>query len=978
MKSKNLLVNLIKTIVIGLVIFILSITTAFDKLDYRLYDQILHMKNDPEMSDQIAVIAIDDADINKLGEWPWSRDILADTIINLKEMNPKAVVFDIEYISPSKLALAKNSLQKINEKIDNTYDISQQIVDAVIQYAQYGTSEEDINKIKTDLVDEALMPVFCELSQVVENNIAYDNDEYFGKAIEYFGNTFLTINNVDLEYDCTPEEIDYIKDRLLYLDVTDKENKIIKDNQYTFINTYKDTEKKGFTPTMHSLVTHSKGLGFTNSDIDSDGVRRRIELLYEYDGKYYAQLVLQPLLYIFDTNKLVRKSNSLIIKDALIPGTNKRKNIEIPLDSHGRMLINWQHETSEDKIFTEEYREIVGIPTSGVQDIYRLSTLEDNIDYYISNLLAYTVFDEDGNPFDYWSELNDFSTISKQLIAKKQKLLDQCQGFDVNNNPLVNFAEEELENYDDYISLKNDFYNELDAFINGDSVDFIKSVLLTGEDDDEELINFCASYEDLFGHLKLNINEYLNAKRYLTKNLENRLCLIGMTATSTTDLGAVPFEKQYANVYIHANVANTIITGNFITPINWIYSFIVTAIVMLILCLFAEKSSTFQNIFGGVIRVGLIIIAFILPVWFNIYVPFVGSVIFFSLIDYFVGIIYRYLLSSKEKKYVTEIASSFANKDTVEQLRKNPELFNTVGEKKNIIALFSDVQKFSTLSESIEKIYGEQAPMKLCEILNAYLGEMSNQILKNNGTIDKYEGDAIIAMFGAPDPMKIHSYEDWAYLALDSAIKMKKAEVEFNKNNPELFEPHEIINKNGEKEIVQLKPLQTRIGLNAGSAYTGLMGSKTDSFTKLNYTMMGDTVNLASRLEGGNKPYGTWIMCSEETWKLADSGENSGKIISRKVDKIRVVGRNTPVAIYNILGFSDELSELKINNAKLFNNAIELYFNKNFNDALKIFTTIQESDKEDPTPGVFIKRCQNFLKEGVPENWDGVCNLTEK
>ena len=234
-------------------------------------------------------------------------------------------------------------------------------------------------------------------------------------------------------------------------------------------------------------------------------------------------------------------------------------------------------------------------------------------------------------------------------------------------------------------------------------------------------------------------------------------------------------------------------------------------------------------------------------------------------------------------------------------------------------------------------------------------------------------------MFGAPDPMNTHTKEEWAYLCLDSAIRMKKAEVEFNKTHPDLFNPVEIENENGEKETIQLKPLQTRIGINSGEAFVGLMGSKTESFSKLNYTMIGDTVNLASRLEGVNKVYGSWIMCSEDTWNMANTGDNEGKITVRRLDRVRVVGRSTPVQLYNVLGYTEELTQLEKQELDMFNKALDNYLNKNFAEAGKMFVNASKMLPDgDPTALIFADRCKNYIKKGVSEDWDGVMNMTSK
>ena len=189
---------------------------------------------------------------------------------------------------------------------------------------------------------------------------------------------------------------------------------------------------------------------------------------------------------------------------------------------------------------------------------------------------------------------------------------------------------------------------------------------------------------------------------------------------------------------------------------------------------------------------------------------------------------------------------------------------------------------------------------------------------------------------------------------------MKQAEKEFNK----------------EMLAAGLIPseINTRIGINTGNMVVGNMGTE----QKMNYTMMGNNVNLAARLEGVNKFYKSWILVSEATWNEANSGEHEGILLARRLDKVRVVGINTPVQLYNIIGVKDELPKETLESIEVFHQALDLYLKKDFINAGKLFLTAQKLYTEDETPSIFIDRCKQFYKNGVPEDWDGVINMTSK
>ena len=974
MKNKALLFYLICSLVLGVITFLVSITSSLEKLEFRSYDLLLKLKKDPPASDKIVQINIDDGSINQLGDWPWTRDIFADTLIRMKELGAASAVFDIEYISPAPLAVPKNIKNAISSKIYETELLANELVSSFPKIVDEGYSKQEVHDFANSVIDDYLYPTFTDLYDYIDTHATQNNDELFGKAVQFFENTWLTVNNLDLGYNnILQEDIDYIRNRMLNYSVEDSKNFVYNDNEFTFRDTY-DGKDKGFTPALHTLIKRAKGVGFTNSNVDSDGTRRRMELLYEYNGKYLGQLVFAPLLNILDANELVRTKNKLIIKNAKDLENGGRKDITIPLDEHGRMLINWQHEKDSDN--ADNW---FGFNYTAVSSIYHLKLLEENIinnfnlilDSNPSDLSNYFIFyDDEGYVLPYETEIDELLAFYNQCSDYKSYLLSKCTGYDENNNPIDGITTDE---YEEYFSLRKDFFTAAKEFCNQNYLEYILS---TQEFKSELQKN---NTVDIFNQITENVTSYIANFDILNRILNGKYCVVGMTAASTTDIGATPFTKQYANVGIHSNIMNTILTQSFIKVYPWYFAFAVSFLVSLLLGILLFKSSnTKHNLVSGVSRIIIILIFVILFVYFDIYMPIVVNVLGYLVLDFIIGLAFRYLSSSKEKRYITAIASSFANKDTVEQLRKNPELFNTKGLKKHITVLFSDVQKFSTLSEKLGKIYGDEAPNKLVEILNEYLGDMSNEILKNNGNIDKYEGDAIISMFGAPDPGNLYEKDGWAYQCLDAAVKMKKCEEEFNKTHSYLFEPVEVTNPDGSKELVQLSPLQTRIGINSGEAFVGLMGSKTATFSKLNYTMMGDTVNLASRLEGANKAYKSWIMCSEDTWNLANSGQNEGKLVARKLDKIRVVGRSTPVQLYNIIGFTNELTIAQREEIDIFHAGLEKYEKRDFVNAGKLFMQANAIGEGDPTAFIFAERCKHYIENGVPENWDGVMNLTEK
>ncbi len=314
--------------------------------------------------------------------------------------------------------------------------------------------------------------------------------------------------------------------------------------------------------------------------------------------------------------------------------------------------------------------------------------------------------------------------------------------------------------------------------------------------------------------------------------------------------------------------------------------------------------------------------------------------VFFTL---FVLILFKFLVLEKEKSYIRNAFSHYLSTDVINELLDDPSKLNLGGEKKLLTAMFTDVRGFSTISETMD-------PTELVKLLNAYLTEMSNIILELRGTIDKYEGDAIIAFFGAPI-----AYADHAGRACSAAVRMKKME--------------KILNEHFLTEKLSPTPLATRIGINTGEMVVGNMGTA----QKMDYTIMGNSVNLASRLEGVNKQYGTWILASETTRQ--EAGE---AFAWRQMDRVRVVGISQPVRLYELLEERSAADASTLAAVEIFHQAQALFEARDWDKAAGLFEEVQRLLPGDGPAEVFLKRCREFKKKPPADNWDGVFSLTMK
>lgn len=920
------------------VIFIWGLLAGFgvlQKFDLRVYDLLLGLRKDSESRPELLFVEIDNKSLEDLGAWPWSRDILAESLLRMKELGASTAVFDIEYLSPSKLGVNPESTVEIGKAIDrqknDMADIIQQFADAAVSGAY---SKGELRGFAKDAIEEYVYPSLDELKSDFNKSAYQDNDRLFAQSLQFFGNTWLTINILDLDIKYDEDYLDYVKERCLYKNVTDKNGNIRKNNLF-YLSDQDGNNRLGFCPAKDIFIKSSRGAGFTNVVLDSDGTRRRVELLSDQGGVFAAQLVFAPVLKILNPEKIVRYKYFLRLINATDPDTGKKINITIPLDRHGRMLINWLN-----KEFIDSFRH------ESVIFLTQLNQTESAIVELLENFNGFILWDEEGRPLPYKDEVEQILSEYNDIKLYKAELLSRCLGYDSEGNAVEGGISE--DDYAEYFGLRQEFFDRVSGLLDGSYFDEIYDRLDAMKNEIGNFEETKEAVKKLYDDLKREEELYRSTFNSKKKAYKDSFCIIGNTASSTTDLGTTPFNRAYPNVGTHANVYNSIMTRNFVIELPWIAGFLVAALAALFVVKITEnKSVWFQNILGIFVVVAAVGLPLLLMVLFRVFVPPVAPVLI-AISVYLVVTILRFVTSEKDKNVLRNAFSTYLAPALVEQIVKDPSKLKLGGDEKRMTALFSDIKDFSRFSEVV-------TPVHLVSILNEYLGSMSDKILDEGGTIDKYIGDSIVSFFGAPFEL-----ENSAWSACVAAIRMKQLEKEFNKEN--------LANGNIPRE------LNTRIGINTGEMVVGNMGTS----AKMNYTIMGDAVNLASRLEGVNKVYHSWILCSDSTWQEANSGEHFGKIVARRFDKVRVVGRDEPVQLWNIIGFRDELPENVLEAADVFRSAMDKYLEKNFTESRELFEKAAALVPGDESPLVYAHRCGEFIEKGIPENWNGVITLTTK
>ncbi len=409
--------------------------------------------------------------------------------------------------------------------------------------------------------------------------------------------------------------------------------------------------------------------------------------------------------------------------------------------------------------------------------------------------------------------------------------------------------------------------------------------------------------------------------------------LFGFSAPGLHDLRATPLSPAAPGVVVHATVLDNLLEGDFIrnAPRNLLLPVtLILAVLAAVGVVFCRKAWQSVLVFALFLPLPWLIGfgSYRLGLWW----PIVASegAVALALVG---ALVLNYATEGRQKAFIKQAFKFYLSPEVIERIIRDPDQLKLGGERRELTIFFSDLQGFSSLSERLD-------PQELTSLLNDYLTDMTDIILEEGGTLDKYEGDAIIAFWNAPLSQSDHAARA-CRAALRCQEKLAERRGEFQERSGEL--------------------LKQRIGINTGYVVVGNMGSS----ERFDYTVLGDAANLASRLEGANKAFGTFLMVSETTWEGAKRG-----FVGRELGRIRVVGRKTPVRVYEPLGLAGEEEGPA---REEFEKGLELCYTGEWSRALAVF----EGLPDDPPARIYAARCRELVAN-PGEEWDGVWNLTEK
>jgi|TARA_B110000967_G_scaffold5709_1_gene5689 class 3 adenylate cyclase/CHASE2 domain-containing sensor protein len=954
--KKNLPYLLI-SISIALFVIFLAIFNLYDTIEHKLLDMRFTSRGLIETRDDIATLDIDVRALQKEGKWdPWSREKHIPMVEAAGQHGMDILAFDIYFIEHS---------------------------------------ERELNfKVLSDLTDSLVtMDVVKNLFPDPDNDLAVAAKEakniYFAQSFKPQPKKREKIKKRTKEQD---KRLDAMVRKGLFREVNPADFP-------TLFNFY-----DGEFP-LASFIDSSAGVYFFQAKSDKDGVMRKYPLVGLYENRLFPSISLSIALDHYKTSfndVEIIPGKYLRFKPA-VPDEFGRDMITIPINKEGLMQVNWAGNwedadgnfdlmhypysvlkdfqkneyknyvlsefkritnLSYDKNVKAAYKPSLGLINAEKKDIFdavKKSMMMGAVENWILKNPDGVSKDFKKVPSFVFNEIKNNNVIASSLLEDPKATLNSLIQ---TNKVILSYT---LENYtfSTYKQLRTDLNKAVEESLNADQSKVFKKSLA-----DLALIE--RNHQIIYNLYKNKLIDeqrplffYPNAERLIAGNEEKgnaRLIVpfefygkklyYGLTATGTHDLNPMPFNPRYPMVGLHANALNTILNNDLIHEVDLL---IIIGIILFIGVLLAFGVPALTPSQGG-IATGTILVAYsYLSFWLfsnqNIWLDLFGPM--FTLALGYLGItVYNYIQEEKNKQFLKESFGTYVSPELIDQMYESGEEPSLGGSEGYHTAFFTDIQSFSAFSEKL-------SATDLVGLLNEYLTDMTDVLLENKGTLDKYIGDAIVAFYGAPIPIDQH--ELWA---CKTAIKMQD----------NLAVLREKWQEEGDRWPEIVHHMQNRIGINTGQMVTGNMGSA----SRMNYTMMGDTVNLAARLEASAKQYGVYIQIADTTYQ-----PNKEILVVRDLDFVRVMGKEEPVQVWELIAEKGKESEIYNKILPAYHEALKLYKNQDFKQAIDAF---KESDTlEDMFPGrktnpsrVYIPRCEHFLQNPPGDDWDGVWTLTSK
>ena len=941
---------------------ILSFLDLYDNFEHNLLDMRFKSRGMMETRPDIATADIDVRALQTEGKWdPWSREKHIPLVNLAAEHRMDAFIFDVYFIEDSERKLEYKVLNSVSDSL---------------------------------------------LSMEKVKDLFPDPDNDLAKASQRAGNIIFAQS-----FKPQPKKKEPVKKRS---EVMERRLKLLEKRglfrtvdreKYSSLFDFYDIET-----VVDTLIKSSAGVYFFQSDPDPDGLQRKYPLVGLYENRIFPSASLAIAL----------KHYGVSFEDVeIVPGKHIRFNlpepdehgrfeISIPINIKGQMQVNWAGNWQDKE--TGEF-DLVHYPYNVLKDFQQ----GEYSNYILAEFKKLVNLSFNGNAKAAYKPALGFIDAPKKDIlgaVKKVMMMGATEKW-IQENPdgtaaefkrlpphIFNEIKDNNTIADAFLDSNRNEPPSLDDLINSKTLSYelginnyefstykkhisdLNTAIKNSDEGDKKRLT---KVRDMARIIERNFqiisnlakNNIIDEQRPLTffPNAKKQRLFIGseekntvhnvvpfefvgkklyygLTATGTSDLNPMPFDPRYPMVGLHANALNTILDNKIIYEVPKVQVALVIGIIGILLAFGVPALSASM---GGLVTAIIIGAYGWLSFWLftnqQIWLDMVGplSTLFIG----YLGItVYNYIQEEKNKNFLKESFGTYVSPELIDQMYESGEEPSLGGEEGYHTAFFTDIQSFSAFSEKL-------TASELVALLNQYLTDMTDVLLENNGTLDKYIGDAIVAFYGAP--IEVDNHEYWA---CKTAIEMQD----------KLAILREGWQEEGDRWPEIVHNMQNRIGISSGEMVTGNMGSE----ARMNYTMMGDNVNTAARLESSAKQYGIYIQIADSTYQAVKE-----KVVVRDLDNVVVMGKNEPVKVWELISeVGKEPSQYK-KILPAYHEALDLYKNQEWSKAIDAFKASDELEemfggrKTNPSR-IYIPRCEHYQENPPGEDWDGVWTLTSK
>lgn len=934
--ESGLTTQLLLSVAAAVAIALLSMTHFYQDLESSSYDFRFRKRNDwfgkPTQLPSIATVDIDDLAYQTHG-FPFTRDLHARMVETIYQYGARMIGFDMFFYEPSGEHLSPKAIASLDDD-----SFSREAVHGLIQ-------DHD-----QDFVRAAKQTDIVYLSQTFE--IAE------GKTVDFAEQN---------QRQRTPEK-DRAVDALSRFSVPmDREVA-----EQLFVATDIDVP-------ILPYIESSRGIGFALPKPDHDGIVRHYRMAIYYDGRAYFSLSLGMACdYLKVPLEKVRfEPGQIVLPEAIFPD-GRVSDLRIPVFGQCEIIVNWAGP------FNGTYRHF---PYNLIMDF--AETEPQNRALKFAKRVLVESPDVFGDDTAFLARARkDNAQLPDDLLLENRNIVMDCAGMEevlladrsVSVEGFVQMMGVPEEDIAPIVEILGPYFNRIKNNLGIAEMLTENPTLSLGEVAERLGVSRLEDLDLGVGIIRSLVNAggvqshdhpLFFLDRIITGGLhgeqsserilsgaefDGTVFFYGLTATGTHDLNPTPFGAREAMLGAHVNVFNSILTQNFLKRLSPWQNIVVMIVLGILIGVLVPR---YKALPGAAVVLAILatylVGVLLLFVKAGIWADMLGPIATLA-VGYLTITLYDYVQKEKEKEFVQGAFGHYLDPKVVDQLVDNPDLVTQLGGDQRVMTVFfSDIASFSSISENLTAV-------ELVELLNEYLTEMCETIAIHEGTIDKFEGDSIMAFWGAPVPFEHHARAA-VYACIDMQQKCSDLREKFEREG-QMIELRQLWEDQGRGEF-----LRVRMGVNTGEMVVGNLGSA----TRVDYTVMGDAVNLASRLEGAGKAYGITTMISEFTHRAA------GEIAEvRPLDVIRVVGKDEPVRVYEVLGKKGEVNQDKLDVVDAYLSGFTAYSERKWDEATAHFSAGLKIDPEDGPCQIFVDRCNGFKAAPPDDVWDAVHNLDSK